>query len=82
MQQYQFCAALAVIADETGHKDDAQTYAKKALEIAKINTSGLAHHPKIGLVGAQNKSLQKRLENIASDKRGWSQIVNLKNGLK
>ncbi|VAW43317.1 hypothetical protein MNBD_CHLOROFLEXI01-786 [hydrothermal vent metagenome] len=66
-RHYQACAALAIIADETGNKDEARKFAQKALDSAKVKDTGLRYHPKIGLVHNQNRKLQRKLEKIAHD---------------
>ncbi len=62
--QYKACAALAIIADETGNKHEARKFAQKALDSAQVKDTGLKYHPTVGLVRDRGRKIQKRLEKI------------------
>ena len=62
--QYRYCAACAVILQETGDGEKAKEFAAKALQAASRTDSGLSHHPGIGLVKNMDKGMETRLKKI------------------
>lgn len=58
-------AAKALILADTGLRSEAKVHAKRALEFAKLKTSGLPSHAKLGLVGAGYQKLKWQLRLIA-----------------
>jgi len=65
--EYRYWTVRSFIADSRGDRAGAREFAKRALVEASKEHSGLAHHPKLGLVGSQSKQVEKRLRALADN---------------
>ncbi len=73
--QYRYCAACAIIAQETGETERAREFAAKALEAASKTNSGLIYHPDVGVVKHIDKRIESRLRKIVSPGMfGWLRL--------
>jgi tetratricopeptide (TPR) repeat protein len=63
---FRWHAALALIADAQGLRDDAAKSAAKALEFADLTDSGFRYHPDVGLVGSHYDDLKTKSWQIAT----------------
>jgi tetratricopeptide (TPR) repeat protein len=63
--QYKFFASLALISQELGDSDNAQRMARNALK-AESSAAPFARHREVGIVKNIDKSIQKRIRQIAA----------------
>jgi tetratricopeptide (TPR) repeat protein len=63
---YQDWGCLAIIASNTGLKDDAIELAKRALECAHRTHSGFNKHPTVGLVSDRESAFYQKVQKIAN----------------
>ncbi len=74
--QYRYCAASAIIAQETGETARARDFASKALQAASKTGSGLSYHPDVGVVTNIDRDIERRLKKIVSG--GWLGWIRIK----
>jgi tetratricopeptide (TPR) repeat protein len=63
--RYRYFAIYAVISSHWGLREEARTFANRALEAAEQEHSGFRYHPKIGLVTQIDTELHRNLVDIA-----------------
>ena len=66
VMDFYLCAARAMICADTEQRDDAITWARRALEAAAKTHSGYRYHTTLGLVGDQHAELVDRMRGIAA----------------
>ena len=69
VERFRVSAARALIAEAQGRQEEAMSQARLAMEAAVIQNSGLAKHPKLGLVGDERAELVKRMQTVESRRR-------------
>lgn len=69
VDRFRMSAARALIAEAQGRQEEAMSQARLAMEAAVIQHSGLAKHPKLGLVGDERAALVKRMQTVESRRR-------------
>jgi tetratricopeptide (TPR) repeat protein len=65
--EYRYYAVLAFLGKGKGDKESARHYADVALNAATKDHSGLARHPKVGLVGSDNDAVRDKLRLLAGE---------------
>lgn len=64
-------AARALILSDSGQDAAAREEAAAALEAAAVDDSGFRYHPRVGLVGAKQGDLVRRMKSLAESPRGF-----------
>jgi tetratricopeptide (TPR) repeat protein len=67
VEQYEYFAVTALLAEHSGDSETARLLATTALAEAEEKHSGFRYHPKVGLVKSPNESIHDRLLKIVSD---------------
>jgi hypothetical protein len=65
VQRYRASAIRALICDSRGQREQAQAYARMALQEAAATHSGLRYHARLGLVTSPDETVLNKLESIA-----------------